>query len=86
MYLASTKQVIRINEQLRAVMERAIEDMAEKALRTICIAYKEVGVKTNSQFLNKDSKGVYEAETNDFILVGILGIKDILREEVPKAV
>ena len=53
--------------------------MARKALRTICIAYKDLGVRLNSKFDKKDHNGVYEAEMEDFILVGILGIKDILR-------
>ena len=60
--------------------------MARKALRTICIAYKDLGVRLNSKFDKKDHNGVYEAEMEDFILVGILGIKDILRQEVPLAV
>lgn len=53
--------------------------MADKALRTLCIAYKDLPVKLGPDFENKDSKGVYEAETTGFILIGILGIKDILR-------
>ena len=60
--------------------------MANKALRTICLAYKDIPVKTGLEFENKDSKGVYEAETTGFILIAVLGIKDILREEVPGAV
>lgn len=53
--------------------------MADKALRTLCIAYKDLAVKSGPEFENKDSKGVYEVETSGFVLVGILGIKDILR-------
>ena len=53
--------------------------MADKALRTLCIAYKDITVKTGPEFENKDSKGIYEVETSGFTLIGILGIKDILR-------
>ena len=60
--------------------------MAENAIRTIGLAYKDLPVKTGSLFENKDNKGVYEAETSGFVLVGIMGIKDIIRAEVPNAV
>ncbi len=33
---------MQIDESLREKMEKAIETMAGQALRTICIAYKEV--------------------------------------------
>jgi Ca2+ transporting ATPase len=35
---------------------------------------------------SRDDKGVYEVEKNDLILLTILGIKDILREEVKEAI
>ena len=60
--------------------------MADKALRTISIAYKDVDSIDTSEFKNKDSKGVFDVETSGFTLVGVLGIKDILRQEVPAAV
>ncbi len=35
---------------------------------------------------NKDEKGVFEIETEGLKMIALLGIKDILREEVPKAI
>jgi Ca2+ transporting ATPase len=35
---------------------------------------------------DKDSKGVYDFEKSDLVLIGVMGIKDILRQEVPGAV
>jgi len=51
--------------------------MANQALRTICIAYKDLSGGEDSQ--SKDNLGVYEIEKSGLTLVAILGIKDILR-------
>lgn len=65
-------------------MEKAIEVMAGRALRTICLAYRNLS--GNEDLTSKDSKNVYDIEIHDLTLVGILGIKDVLRYEVPRAV
>lgn len=39
-----------------------------------------------SDITTKDEKGVYKIEKNDLILLSVCGIKDILRQEVTKAV
>ncbi len=57
--------------------------MASQALRTIIIAHKDV---QNQSFSDKDDKGVYEVEKKDLTMVALLGIKDILRKEVPSAI
>lgn len=58
--------------------------MAGRALRTICLAYKDIGPREDLN--TKDDKGVYHVETTDLTLVAVLGIKDILRQEVPRAI
>lgn len=58
--------------------------MANNALRTICIAYKELN--GNEDLESKDNLGVYDVETKDLTLMGIFGIADIVRPEVPAAV
>jgi len=58
--------------------------MANNALRTICIAYKELN--GNEDLESKDNLGVYDVETKDLTLMGIFGIADIVRPEVPSAV
>jgi len=35
---------------------------------------------------NKNEKGVFTVETEGLRMIALLGIKDILREEVPKAI
>lgn len=58
--------------------------MANNALRTICIAYKELNGGEDLE--SKDNLGVYDVETKDLTLMGIFGIADIVRPEVPGAV
>ena len=59
--------------------------MADEALRTIVCGYKIM--KGGEDVETKDPKlGVFDVETKDFILLGVFGIKDIIRQEVPNAV
>ena len=75
--------VIPIDAGLRQEIDLAILTFAKRSLRTIGLAYKTVqSVDTK----NKDEKGVLLAEKSDFVLVGIAGIKDVIRPEVPDAV
>ena len=60
--------------------------MAKQALRTIAIAYKPWDANKQLDDSKKDKLGVYQEETQDFILCGIFGINDLLRPEVPSAV
>lgn len=65
-------------------MTSAIKSMADNALRTIVLGYKELN--SNEDMESKDKLGVFDVETKDLICLAIFGIKDILREEVPDAV
>mmetsp|Transcript_55738 Transcript_55738/g.77294 ORF Transcript_55738/g.77294 Transcript_55738/m.77294 type:complete len:205 (+) Transcript_55738:1793-2407(+) len=58
--------------------------MADNALRTICLAYKELN--GNEDMNTHDDLGVYDVETKDFILIAVFGIADVIRPEVPPAV
>jgi Ca2+ transporting ATPase len=73
-----------MSADLKAKVEKAIETMAGRALRTICLAYKELSARED--LTTKDPKGVYAVESSDLVLVAVLGIKDILRMEVPRAI
>ena len=57
--------------------------MADNALRTICLAYRDI--TGNEDLVKKDNFGVYDVETKDLILMGVFGIADVVREEVPRA-
>lgn len=58
--------------------------MANSALRTIIVAKKQLSGSENME--NKDKKDVYEVETSGLTMVALLGIKDVLRQEVPGAI
>jgi len=77
-------RIIPMTPALKEKIEDEINKMATQALRTICIGYKDV--RGGEDFTTKDDKNVYEIEKTNFILLGILGIRDILRKEVKGAV
>ena len=58
-------------------MEDAIFRMASRALRTICIGYKEI--EGNEDMTTKDEKNVYKIEKSGFICIALFGIMDVLR-------
>lgn len=65
-------------------MDKAIIGMASKSLRTLCLAYK--ALRPTSDLDSKDEKGVFEIEKSELICLGIIGVKDVPREEVPDAI
>lgn len=73
-----------INEHTKEKMENAILEMANKSLRTLCLGYKKLGPHDDLE--TKDSKGVFDAEKKDFIVLAIIGVQDIPRPEVPAAI
>lgn len=71
----------KLDSDVKNDITEAIDRMANKALRTIGLAYKEV--KLGSLDLeNKDEQGIYDWEKDGFTIIGICGIKDIIRENV----
>lgn len=71
--------------ELKSTIESAIEDFATKSLRTIGLAYKEIS-EEDMDLETTDEKGVYNFEKDGFTLVGVCGIKDIIKADVPMAV
>ena len=69
---------------IKGQIDSAIVKMAEQSLRTLGVAYKEL--PEGSDLTTKDKKGVHEIEKSGLTLLCLLGIKDIVREEVPGAV
>ena len=72
------------DEKVQKAIEGAIDGFARKALRTIAIAYKEVSFSQLNMTANE--KGIYEYELGGFTLLGICGIKDVIRPEVPGSI
>jgi len=81
----NTNEIVPLTPQSIKKYEMAIEGFAKKALRTIGLAYKDLTGKTNN-FEDVDAKGLYEYERGGFTLIGICGIKDVIRPEVPDSI
>lgn len=80
-----TNNIILKTAELESEINEAIENMARQALRTIGLAFKEV--RMNSLDIeNSDERGIFEWEKSGFTMVGVCGIKDIIRAEVPDSI
>lgn len=77
-------KVKKLDDELLTEMKSAIKKMADNALRTIVLAYREL--KDSDDLETKNNLGVFDIETKSLTCIAIFGIKDILREEVPEAV
>lgn len=58
--------------------------MAEGSLRTLCLGYKKLSAHDDLD--TKDTKGVYECEKENIILLAVVGVRDEPRKEVPDAI
>ena len=74
-------------------MLKIIESFAERALRTICLSYKDLkanegGPEHEAYSKNQElaEAGIREVEETGYTCFAILGIKDVIRPEVPGAV
>ena len=63
--------------------EKAIREMAEGGLRTICLAFQDIPDGYNFKGV---TNGIPNIETEGLVCIGIVGIKDPVRPEVPPAV
>ena len=81
-------QVQELDDSMKQHLLKIIENYAEKALRTICLAYKDLKANEGGPTHEEPaSDGVQMAvEETGFVCYGILGIKDVIRPEVPSAV
>ena len=80
-----TNQIMPITYEMKQTLEKVIEGMANKALRTIGLAYKVV-YPGREPIDSPDEHGVHEYEKGGFNLIGICGIKDVIRPEVPDSI
>ena len=78
-------ETCKITPEVVADINIAIKIFAEKSLRTIGIAYKECS-EGDYDKNDKDKHNVLNVEKSGLTLLGICGIKDVIREEVPDAV
>ena len=83
-HFLDTDEIVTLNADIKADINAAINSMASSALRTIGIAYKDI--VGGEDLYTVDSSDVHSVEKEGFTLIAILGIKDLLRKEVIKAV
>ena len=78
-----TGEKIVIDEAVKEDIVNSINGFARQALRTIVLCYKYTDSYNKDA---KDDKDVLEDEKSGFTMVGIAGIRDVIRTEVPNAV
>ena len=87
-YLTSDGEKVVLHDEMKSNLEFIITNYATMSLRTIAFGYKDLkpgeGGPTHEDM---DEDGVlHSIEKRDFTLICILGIRDIIREEVKGAV
>lgn len=72
------------DEEKKELVEKVVTPYAKKQLRTLALAYKVGSFQPDYFFENDQPNNSYI--TSDLVLLTIVGIKDPIRKEVPKAV
>ena len=81
------EKVVLTPEMKEYIIKNVIEEYAKGALRTICCAYKDLKPEEGGLTHEDDAEdGVSKVVENFLTCVCILGIRDIIRPEVPHAV
>ncbi len=87
-YLNDQGQKVALNDGIKQGFLNAITLYASQSLRTISFAYKDL--RQNEGGPKHDAIGegdyLYDIEKEGYTLIAIVGIKDVIREEVPNAV
>ena len=79
-----TKEII--TDEINGIFNDLIKHFANLALRTICIAYKDLSKNEYDDSRLKDSEGKNIIEETGFTMISIIGIRDSLREGVDEAI
>jgi P-type Ca2+ transporter type 2B len=77
-----------LTDSIKLSFLQTITFYARQSLRIISLAYKDLkaGEGGPEHYLLKEGDWLYEVEKGGYTLVGIIGIKDVIRPEVPLAV
>merc|ERR1719223_99584 len=87
-YLAEDGTRTPLDDTMRSNLTAQITSFAQEALRTIGLAYKDLAHNEGGERHEekRDGSKIHVIEEGGLTLVSIVGIQDIIREEVPKAV
>lgn len=75
-----------LTEEFKNGLLQKVENMAADGLRTLCLCYREFPLEWNEEADWPAGFPVEEPPEFDLIVVGIVGIMDPIRKEVPEAV
>ena len=86
-YLDENAQVQQITDEVSKKMDAVIKSFAKDALRTITIAYKDLQPNEHgANHSNPINDNIKDVEKEGLTIIGIIGIMDVIRKEVPPAV
>jgi P-type Ca2+ transporter type 2B len=88
-YIDENGDKVELTDEIREdIVKNTIEKYAKNALRTICLAYRDLEDHEGGATHENDAEdGVNkEVELNGLICLGIIGIRDVIRPEVPDAI
>ena len=86
-YINERGERLEIDDRVKLEVNSMIVGYAEKALRTIALAYTDLEPGMYGEKHNEPETGDFkDVETRGMTLIAILGIYDIIRSEVPDAV
>lgn len=85
-YLDASGNTQPLDDQINSEINSLIHDYASQALRTIAVAYKDLPADYDAAKDTPDEQEVKSIEKDGLTLIGILGIMDVIRTEVPEAV
>ena len=76
-----------ISDEKKLIFQDAIEKFAREGLRILCVAYKDISQEESNKWKEMDQEKKNNLiEMSNFCTVGLFGIRDILRDNVPEAV
>lgn len=82
-----TGKIEPVTEELRKKMFGIVKELNTKRLRTLGLCYKNLTQSmVENMDKNEDAQGVYNIEKDNFTMICIVGIRDVLRENVKESV
>lgn len=87
-FMDENGQKIPITDVNQQQFQKIIDFYASQSLRTISLAFKDLRANEGGPKHEniKDGEVLYDIEKDGFTLIAIVGIKDVIRQEVPEAV
>ena len=88
-YLNENGERKELDRNIKEKISAKISEYASETLRTFCIAYKDISKEDLNNFYDTETIGneqINFVEKTDFTLIGLIGIKDHLKDKVPEAI